>query len=129
MDNGNTFINEGPKGRFFEVNPDGDILWEYLNPYRGNIHHPDGDPKKASPFTYWQFRATFIPADHLGLKGKDLHSFTKGMESDIKEDEKDMEEVTGASSSGAYSSPFGGEYKPKKTKPVKKKRGRPKKTK
>jgi|TARA_R110001583_G_scaffold79358_1_gene214323 hypothetical protein len=57
----------------------------------------------------------------VGLKGKDLHSFTKGMESDIKEDEKDMEEVTGASSSGAYSSPFGGEFKPKKTKPVKKK--------
>ena len=56
-----------------------------------------------------------------GLKGQDYHTFKKGMESDIKEDEKDMEEVTSASSSGAYSSPFGGEFKPKKTTSVKKK--------
>jgi len=56
----------------------------------------------------------------VGLKGKDLHSFNKGMQSaDMKEDEEDVEEVTGASSSGAYGSPFGGQFKPKKTKAVK----------
>src|SRR5690606_13764817 len=32
MATGNTFINEGPKGRFFEVTPEGEILWEYCNP-------------------------------------------------------------------------------------------------
>ena len=72
MQNGNTFINEGPKGRFFEVNPEGEILWEYLNPYRGNIHHPDGDQVSPIPFAYWQFRSTFIPADHPGLQGREL---------------------------------------------------------
>lgn len=72
MKNGNTFINEGPKGRFFEVNPEGDILWEYLNPYRGTIHHTDGTPINPIPFAYWQFRSTFIPVDHPGLKGRDL---------------------------------------------------------
>ena len=72
MKNGNTFINEGPKGRFFEVNPEGEILWEYLNPYRGNIHHPDGDPINPIPFAYWQFRSTFIPANHPGLLGREL---------------------------------------------------------
>lgn len=30
--NGNTFINEGNKGRFFEVDQNGSLLWEYVNP-------------------------------------------------------------------------------------------------
>ncbi len=30
--NGNTLIAEGLKGRIFEVNPDGDIVWEYYLP-------------------------------------------------------------------------------------------------
>ncbi len=72
MKNGNTFINEGARGRFFEVNPNGDIVWEYLNQHRGNIHHPNGDPVEVVPFAYWGFRANFIPADHPGLKGKEL---------------------------------------------------------
>jgi hypothetical protein len=72
MQNGNTFINEGPKGRFFEVTPNGDIVWEYLNQFRGNIHHPNGDPKSPMPFTYFEFRSNFIPADHPALKGKKL---------------------------------------------------------
>ncbi len=72
MKNGNTFINEGPKGRFFEVTPEGEIVWEYLNQYRGNIHHPNGDPVNQMPMTYMQFRSNFIPADHPGLKDRDL---------------------------------------------------------
>ena len=72
MKNGNTFINEGPKARFFEVTPDGEILWEYLSQYRGNIHHTNGDPVDPRGFTYSNFRANFIPVDHPALKGKDL---------------------------------------------------------
>ena len=72
MQNGNTFINEGPKGRFFEVDTEGEIVWEYLNPYRGAIHHPDGDAIHPIPFAYWQFRSNFIPKNHPGLKGKAL---------------------------------------------------------
>jgi hypothetical protein len=33
--NGNTLINEGVFGRFFEVTPDGRIVWEYVNPFFG----------------------------------------------------------------------------------------------
>ncbi len=73
MHNGNTFINEGPKARFFEVTPDGEIVWEYLNQYRGEIRHPNGDPIEDKPFTYWGFRSTFISADHPGLEGRDLN--------------------------------------------------------
>jgi hypothetical protein len=33
LPNGNTFIDEGQKGRLFQVTPAGDIVWEYVNPY------------------------------------------------------------------------------------------------
>lgn len=33
LPNGNTLINEGSFGRFFEVSPDGEVVWEYVNPY------------------------------------------------------------------------------------------------
>jgi hypothetical protein len=33
--NGNTLINEGSFGRFFEVTREGDVVWEYVNPYFG----------------------------------------------------------------------------------------------
>jgi hypothetical protein len=33
LPNGNTFIDEGQKGRLFQVTPDGEIVWEYMNAY------------------------------------------------------------------------------------------------
>ena len=72
MENGNTFINEGAKGRFFEVTPEGETVWEYLNQYRGEIRKPNGDPIPMIPFAYVEFRSTFIPADHPSLAGKEL---------------------------------------------------------
>jgi outer membrane protein assembly factor BamB len=33
LPNGNTFVDEGQKGRLFQVTRDGDIVWEYINPY------------------------------------------------------------------------------------------------
>jgi hypothetical protein len=33
LPNGNTLINEGSFGRFFEVTHEGDVVWEYVNPY------------------------------------------------------------------------------------------------
>ena len=72
MNNGNTFINEGAKGRFFEVTPKGKIVWEYLNPYRGDIHQPNGDPISPMFMTFSEFRATFIPADHPAFANKKL---------------------------------------------------------
>ena len=71
-ENGNTLITEGPRGRFFEVNPEGEIVWEYLNQHRGEIRKLNGDLVEVMPFTYWGFRSTFIPADHPGLAGRDL---------------------------------------------------------
>jgi len=72
MENGNTFVNAGPMGRFFEVTPENEIVWEYLNPYRGNATKPNGDPKDLMPMTFSTFRSTFVSADHPALKGKEL---------------------------------------------------------
>jgi hypothetical protein len=33
LPNGNTLINESSFGRFFEVSPEGEVVWEYVNPY------------------------------------------------------------------------------------------------
>lgn len=35
LPNGNTLVNEGVFGRFFEVTPAGETVWEYVNPYLG----------------------------------------------------------------------------------------------
>ena len=40
LPNGNTFIDEGQSGRLFQVTHDGDIVWEYINPY----FRPGKDP-------------------------------------------------------------------------------------
>jgi hypothetical protein len=64
--NGNTFITAGPEGRFLEVAPSGEVVWQYLNPYTGRAPNPAGDPP------YSVFRATKFPADHPALAGRDL---------------------------------------------------------
>ena len=40
LPNGNTLINEGLFGRFFEVTPAGEVVWEYVNPYFGPASRP-----------------------------------------------------------------------------------------
>jgi hypothetical protein len=72
MPNGNTFISEGARGRSFEVTPNGEMVWEYLNPYRGDIREPNGDPVSFMPMTFSFFRSTFIPANHPALVDRTL---------------------------------------------------------
>ncbi len=73
LPNGNTLICSGARGRLFEVTPDGEIVWEFWDPRRGNVRMPDGStPHPVHEFTYAIFRATRIPPDHPGLPGRDL---------------------------------------------------------
>ena len=72
MENGNTFINCGSAGRMFEVTPEGEIVWEFRSPFRGNITLPNGDPRRPGNNPYAVFRSTFIPADHPALADKEL---------------------------------------------------------
>jgi hypothetical protein len=60
LPNGNTFIDEGQIGRFFQVTPAGEIVWEYVNPYprRGK------DPGTGATTTnYSVYRAQPVPYD------------------------------------------------------------------
>ena len=72
MYNGNTFICEGAKGHFFEVTKEGKTVWEYHNPYHGDIRKMNGDPYPLGGPVYFEFRATFIPADNPALANKKL---------------------------------------------------------
>ena len=40
LPNGNTLINEGSSSRIFEVTPDKEIVWDYINPYNANEEGP-----------------------------------------------------------------------------------------
>ncbi|PWB88404.1 ArsR family transcriptional regulator [Methylocystis sp. MitZ-2018] len=60
LPNGNTFIDEGQIGRFFQVTPEGDIVWEYLNPYpRRGKDAETGRPTR----NYSVYRAQPVPYD------------------------------------------------------------------
>lgn len=72
LPNGNTFVCSGQQGRFFEVTAAGKIVWEYLNPYGGEIPASFGKAApKDQPLPQVEpiavFRATRIAPDHPGL--------------------------------------------------------------
>jgi len=67
LPNGNTLICESTKGRFFEVTPDKEIVWEYMSPFVAT----------RPPFHGWTFSSTIFQAhrygpDYEGLRGKIL---------------------------------------------------------
>jgi hypothetical protein len=67
---GNTFVCSGPQGRYFEVTPEGNIVWEYRAPFRGELKI--WQPALAGKLPYASFRAIKIPTDHPGLAGRNL---------------------------------------------------------
>jgi hypothetical protein len=52
--NGNTLITESQRGRLFEVQPDGEIVWEYVNPFNRELGE-----KKVTAFVCWGQRINF----------------------------------------------------------------------
>jgi hypothetical protein len=70
LPNGNTFIWSDTEGHFFEVTPEGEVAWEYINPLtkEGAVKVlPD-----SLPMTNSVLRAYRYAADHPALKGRDL---------------------------------------------------------
>ncbi|NOT30241.1 MAG: hypothetical protein HOP15_07325 [Planctomycetes bacterium] len=90
--NGNTFVCSGKQGRFFELDPAKEIVWEYWNPHGGELEMgmgraggppPDAPPPAGLPPDQAAgappgggnpvektscFRATKLAPDHPGLK-------------------------------------------------------------
>ncbi len=72
LPNGNTFICSGKQGRLFEVTADKRIVWEFWNPWGGEIPESMGkanpNPRRDSPVEPVSvFRATRLAPDHPGL--------------------------------------------------------------
>lgn len=53
--NGNTLVTEGLFGRMFEVTPDGDTVWEYVNPFFGPSN---AAPKAQTNVVFRSYRYT-----------------------------------------------------------------------
>lgn len=66
LPNGNTLICEGCFGRFFEVTPEKEIVWEYVSPFSGGENAAVLGPNNAV------FRAYRYSPDFPGLKGRNL---------------------------------------------------------
>ncbi|HEY8977578.1 MAG TPA: aryl-sulfate sulfotransferase [Burkholderiaceae bacterium] len=60
LPNGNTFIDEGQSGRLFQVTREGDIVWEYVNPYP-RIGKDPGTGKAT--VNHQLYRAQPVPLD------------------------------------------------------------------
>jgi len=72
LENGNTMICSGTGGRLLEVTRAGEIVWEYRNPFSGEVRNDDGSMPQpgleSSPYAV--FRATRLSVDHAALAGR-----------------------------------------------------------
>jgi hypothetical protein len=55
LPNGNTLIDEGINGRFFQVMPADKIVWEYISPYSGPY------AGEVNTVSNWVYRAQPVP--------------------------------------------------------------------
>ena len=84
LPNGNTLINDSPKGTIFQVTPDGTTVWKYISPILKDgtlLHQGDGIPildTQQTPHGYnhqmenWLHRVEWYPPDYPGLQELDL---------------------------------------------------------
>ena len=70
LSNGNTVICESVRGRIFEVTYDGELVWEYLNPFM--IMREDVEGRGLELYGGKIFRAHHYPPDYPAFKGRDL---------------------------------------------------------
>ena len=59
LEDGNTLICDGPGGRFFEVNPNKEVIWEYTNPY-------------PNPLSNYVFKISYITGETPNPEKPDL---------------------------------------------------------
>ncbi len=71
LPNGNTLICGSTEGHIFEVTPDGELVWEYINPVTREGEILEGMPDRI-PMTNSVWRAYRYTLDHPALAGRDL---------------------------------------------------------
>lgn len=76
LPNGNTLSCSGAHGHFFEVTPEGDVVWEYINPVGDRTGDEFGIYTVMTDAAGSRFNATFRCAryrpEYSGLEGRDL---------------------------------------------------------
>jgi hypothetical protein len=81
LPNGNTLIDSGPHGHFFEVTQEGEVVWEYISPVGDRTKEDHGIYKIMSDEPGGHFNSVFrchrYDLDYAGLKGKDLKPIGK----------------------------------------------------
>ncbi|MCK5337375.1 MAG: hypothetical protein KAJ50_01140, partial [Bacteroidales bacterium] len=72
LPNGNTLICEGANGRFFEIDSNEHIVWEFVNPVGASeiLNQGDGTQRKGNIV----FRAKKYALDYKAFRGKELMS-------------------------------------------------------
>jgi uncharacterized protein (UPF0248 family) len=68
LPNGNTLVDEASFGRFFEVTTEGDIVWEYVNPFFGKPFF-GGPPTSESNQVFRAFRYSAEEIDRARRSG------------------------------------------------------------
>ena len=76
LENGNTLVTWGPRGTFYEVNLDGEIVWKYVNPVIGSGPMDQGDtiPQGQNPNSQQNtvFKTHRYNSSFVGFIGKDM---------------------------------------------------------
>ena len=76
LENGNTLVTWGQRGTFYEVNLEGEIVWEYINPVVGNGPMNQGEtiPQGQNPNSQQNtvFKTHRYNSSFPGFVGKDL---------------------------------------------------------
>jgi hypothetical protein len=76
LPNGNTLINSGGHGHFFEVTPDNEVVWEYISPVGDRTGDEYGIYKIMRDEVGDHFNSVFriarYASDYAGLEGREL---------------------------------------------------------
>ena len=76
LPNGNTLVCSGAHGHFFEVTPEGDVVWEYISPVGDRTGDDFGIYTTMTDAAGRQFNSAFRCAryrpEYSGLEGRDL---------------------------------------------------------
>ena len=76
LENGNTLVTWGQRGTFYEVNLEGEIVWEYINPVIGNGPMNQGETipqgQNANSQQNTVFKTHRYNSSFAGFIGKDL---------------------------------------------------------
>ncbi len=76
LPNANTFVTSGPEGRLFEVDREGKTVWDFWNPYGGDVREPNKHGRNQGALNrrlaYGIWRAQKYPPDHPALAERQL---------------------------------------------------------